>query len=93
MYRQCSIRLSSSRLCPVHASYHFRKENCVKKQLKLLNKHKINRFLCTTILVLAPSYNTLYTWRGPIAIAIVEVMPRVRVMYSNANKHSSSTLR
>jgi len=24
-------------------------------------------------LVLAPSYNTLYTWRGPIAIAIVDV--------------------
>ena len=44
-------------------------------------------------LFLAPSYITLYTWRGPIAIAIVEVMTRGRVMYSNTNKHSSSTLR
>jgi len=38
-------------------------------------------------------YITLYTRRRPIAIAIVEVMPRARVMYSNTNKHSYSTLR
>jgi len=31
------------------------------------------------MLLLAPLYITLYTWRGPIAIAIVEVMPRDRV--------------
>ena len=49
-------------------------------------------FFCTTVLFLAPLYITLYKWRGPIAIAIVEVMPRSRVMYSNMNKHSSSTL-
>jgi len=49
-------------------------------------------FFCTTILVLAPLYITLYTCRGPIAIAIDEVMPQSRVMYSNTNKRSSSTL-
>ena len=37
--RPCTVNAvlgcSLSRLCPVHARYHFRKENCVKKQLKL----------------------------------------------------------
>jgi len=35
--------------------------------------------------LLPPLYITLYTWRGPIAIAGVKVMPRGRLMYSNAN--------
>ena len=51
-------------------------------------------FFCTTILFIAPLYISLYTWRGPIAIALVEVMPLGRVMYNNmedrctTNKHS-----
>ena len=52
---------------------------------KSLNKTKPN----TTILFLAPLHIILYTWRGRIAIAIVEVMPRGRVMYSNTLKHST----
>ena len=37
LYSPCLTHsyMSSSRLCPVHARYHFRKENCVKKQLKI----------------------------------------------------------
>jgi len=50
-------------------------------------------FFCTTILILAPLYITLDTCPGHIAIAIVEVMPRSRLMYSYTNKHSSATLR
>ena len=44
------------------------------------------------ITFLSPLNITLYTRRGPSVYAIVEVMPRGRVMYSNTNKHSSSTL-
>ena len=46
------------------------------------NKKETIIFFCATILFLAPLYITLYTWRGPVAIAIVEEMPRDRVMYS-----------
>ena len=63
------------------------------------SKYKYNTqknfiFFYTTILFLSPLYTTLYTTRTSIAIAIVEVMPRGRViMYSNTNKHFSSNLR
>ena len=94
MHCQCSIRLSSSRLCPVHARYHFRKEIVLRNSKNFkTNETETILFFCTTILFLAPLYITLYTWLGPIAIAIVEVMPLGRVMYSKTNKHSSSTLR
>ena len=69
MHCQCSSRLSSSRLCRVHAIYHFRKEKCVKKQLKLKKKKK--KIFGTTLLYLA----SVYMWRGPIDIATVAVMP------------------
>ena len=46
-------------------------------RVKTLKQTHTNLFIifCPTILFLAPLYITVYTWRGPIAIAIVEVMP------------------
>ena len=89
MYCQCSIRLSSPRLCPVHNRHVVVKTNLLRNSYNL-KKHKKNFiFFCTTLLFLSP----LYTTRRPIAFAIVAVMPRGRVMYSNTNKHFSYNLR
>ena len=73
----------------------FCKESCIKKQLKLSNKQKETIFICTTILFYHLFILHCILDEGlshPLTIAIVEVMPRGRVIYSYKNKHSSSTL-
>jgi len=73
----------------------FVKTMLFRKSLNLKKTKNKNNFIFfyKTLLFLSPLYTTLYTTRRPIAIAIVEVMPRGRAVYSNTNKHFSSNLR
>ena len=72
MQCQCNIRLSSSRLCPVYARYHFRKENYVKKHVVNSNRKYTpyrtinisNDFLCNGMEILTISYDQTYTKIG-----------------------------
>ena len=95
MHCQSSITLSLKRRWPVHSRNVFYNENLSLETVKTFktNYKETTVFFCTTILLLSPLYIIVYTRRVPIALAIVEVMPRGRVMYSNTNKHPSSTLR
>ena len=97
MYCQCSIRWPRLDCVLFMQGMSFVKTSMLRNSKNFKTNKKNFIFFYTTILFLSPLYTTLYTTRRPIAIAIVEVTPRGRVMYSNtfplsyANKHTRLT--